>query len=370
MRRLAALALVLLLPSVARADWPERFGPVVVGDDVASVRVSLFSQLQLRGRTSSDEDFAFDLRVRRIRPILRGRFLDGRITSTLHLEVTPTAPELIDAWVDAEILPALRLRVGQMKAPFTRYFQRSLIELAVDWPLTVRWLGGERQLGLMAHGEDPASGFGYAAGVFGGQNRRSAFARELARVYGERLENPSSFTDPAPSDPLHPEVFARIDHRGEEGPFEHVASISAAWDTGPVARRDYALRVAPELELHAGPVGVHVIGYLGFVEIAGAVEPAVVGVHSEVAWRADRHLEMVLRYGRVHVLPALVRDATEQMHPETAPPHAHHELSLAANVLIVGRSLAWQTDASWLRAERPGDARDDLRVRTQLQLAF
>ena len=36
----------------------------------------------------------------------------------------------------------------------------------------------------------------------------------------------------------------------------------------------------------------------------------------------------------------------------------------------MGRSLAWQTDAAWLRDETADGARDQLRVRSQLQLAF
>ena len=39
-------------------------------------------------------------------------------------------------------------------------------------------------------------------------------------------------------------------------------------------------------------------------------------------------------------------------------------------VLVIGRSLAWQTDLGWLHDEAPGEAREGWRVRSQLQLAF
>jgi len=375
-RARAALALVamLWLPAGAAAQAPDRIGPFWIGDATARVRPSLFAQLQLEGQTRADADFEVRPRLRRIRPILRGSFLDGRITATLHLEVSPESPELIDAWIEGAILPALRLRVGQLKTPFTEYYQRSLTELAVDWPLTSRWFGGERQLGLMAHGADPGTGLSYAAGAFAGQNRRSAFARELPRLVGLEDANPSSLSDPAPTEPIHAELFARVGHAPpgwdprtradvEGGELRHSVALSVAWDTDPVPGRDFALRVAPEVTLKHAGVTVLAVGYLGWVD--GDEAPGAVGVLGEVAWRADRHLELTARYARVHVLPVVMHDAAN-----LDAPHASHEATVAVGVPILGRSLIWETDVAWLRAERSTGRRDDLRVRSQLQLAF
>lgn len=372
-----ALLAVLAIPSLASAQPPDRLGPVWIGDETARVRPSLFAQLQLDGSTRADADFEVRPRLRRLRPILRGAFFDGRITATLHLEVSPESPELIDAWIDGAILPALRLRIGQFKTPFTEYYQRSLTEMAVDWPLTSRWFGGERQLGLMAHGADPATGLSYAAGVFAGQNRRSAFARELPRLYGLEDQNPSSFTDPVATEPIHAELVARVGHASpgvntrsrmdlDGGDLRHSVALSAAWDTDPVRGRDFALRIAPEVMLKHGGLSLVAVGYVGWIEdAAGDLAPGAVGLLGELGWHADRHLELSLRYARVHVLPAVVDEARN-----LDPPHASHELAFAVGVPIVGRSLIWETDVAWLRGERTTDARDDLRVRSQLQLAF
>lgn len=383
---LLLLLAAALAPAAAAAQPPEQLGPFWLGDASARVRPSLFLQLEGSGRTAPDADMQWDLRIRRIRPILRASFLEDRITATLHLEVAPSAPELIDAWVGGRVIPELSIRAGQMKTPFTRYYQRQLIELAVDWPLTSRWLGGERQLGVMVHGAHSQSGLSYAVGGFSGQNRRNAFARELARVYGERLGNPSSFASPAPTDPIHPELIARVDHEGTTAGLRHTASLSAAWDSDPVARRDYALRVAPELDLELEGWRATMVGYAGWFEDAsGGVDLGVMGLLGELAWRAHRHVELVLRHARVHALPALLADArahAETMHAAldqadwesryggVGRRHAWHELALAVNVLIFGRSLAWQNDVTWLRVESSGGAQDDLRIRTQLQLAF
>jgi hypothetical protein len=392
-------SLALLVPRVARAQWPDRLGPFWVGNEDARVRPSLFLQLQGTGETIAGEDMAWALRLRRIRPILRGSFLHGRVTSTLHIEVSPDNPELIDAFIDGEALPALRIRVGQFKTPFTQYYQQSLIDLAVDWPMTSRWFGGERQLGVMAYGGDPHTGLGYAVGAFAGQNRRSAFARDLARVYGERLGNPSSFRSPAPTDDIHPELVVRLtqthpdahpetgtDTRG--GGLRHVAALSFAWDTAPVPRRDWAVRVAPELLLKWEHFSLNLVAYGALIEDReGALEPGAVGLLAELGWLAHRHVELVLRYGRVHLLPALLADARAHaaaMRPDdpasiedwssqyghVGDAYSQQELSLAVQVLVIGRSLAWQTDVAWLRSERAIGARDDLRLRTQIQLSF
>lgn len=377
--RWASLGLLtaLAVPSVAEAQVPERLGPFWIGDETARVRPSLFTQLQLGGSTRADSDFEVRPRVRRIRPILRGSFLGGRITATLHVELNPESPELIDAWVDGAILPALRLRVGQFKTPFTEYYQRSLTEQAVDWPLTSHWFGGERQLGAMAHGADPDTGLSYAAGAFAGQNRRATFARELPRLYDLPTENASSFSNPAATEPIHTEFMARVGHTTpgmnlrsrmdlDGGDLRHSVALSAAWDTGPVRGRDFALRLAPEVTLkHAGFTAI-AIGFLGWIEdAAGQLAPGAVGALGELAWRAHRHLEFTARYARIHVLTAVMADNRNH-----DPAHASHEFTFAVGVPIVGRSLIWETDVAWVRADRSAGARDDLRVRSQIQLAF
>ena len=364
---LAVCSLSLPLHVDAQAP-PERAEPVWIGDSDARVRLGL--AIQLQAQATASEDMTLDVRVRRVRPSVRASLFDGAVTAALQLEAVPASAELIDAWIEAVPLPWLRLRAGQMKTPFTLYFQRSLTELPVDWALTSHWFGGERQLGLMAHGREESSGFGYAAGVFGGQNQRASFAREIARLYGAPLESPSRLVDPAPLEPMHPELSARIAQQGD-GLFAHEVALSVAWDSGPRLQRDYALRVAPELRLAGSRWTAHAILFAGWLETPSrALELSNVGVFVELGWRAHRHLEVVARYARVHLLPYLVEDARQQRPDGVDVPHAQHELAIAFNGLIVGRSLAFQTDLAWLRRESARGAEDDLRLRVQLQVAF
>lgn len=413
-RTAAALALALLAgPSLSRADegqesgLPERLGPFTIEteDGAARLRPTLGAQLRLtvedRELGEGGRDTRVDLRFPRLRVGLRASFLDERVEVALQLNVWPEQLELIDAYLGATLLPELRLRAGQFKIPFTLYREQSFLDLATtDWPLTTRWFGSERQLGLMAHDmRRDASGFAYAIGVFGGQNRRAAHARELPRVYGEEPPNPSDLSDPsAPA--LHAELVGRVAHLASdvhpesnfdlsgEPELRHAAALSAAWDTDPVHRQDFLLRVAPEVMLKWSGLSLVAIGYLGLAEtLDGSVMLAAAGGFVELGWSAHRHLQLALRYARVHLLSDLRADARAYAASiEPADPAAHdawqaqyggvghvrarHELALGVTVPILGRSLAWQSDAGWLRTERDDGARDDVQVRTQLQLAF
>ncbi|HJL19742.1 MAG TPA: hypothetical protein RMH99_29030 [Sandaracinaceae bacterium LLY-WYZ-13_1] len=389
----------------ASAPWPDRIGPFQIGDDIARLRVSLFAQLQLRidDREQAAGERTTDARVlvRRIRPILRGAFLDGRIQSTLHLEVAPGSMELIDLYVDGTILPELHLRAGQFKVPFTQYWQQSLVNLStVDWPLTSRWFGGERQFGLMAHNQHRnPSGVQYALGLFAGENRRGAYARELPRLYGESHGNPSSLTDPRAPGDFHAEIIGRIGHFAADvhpetlydvsgGGFRHGVALSAAWDSGPEHRRDWALRVAPEVLLKWEGLSFTAVGYLGLVETMDrSMAPGGIGFITELGWQVHRHVQIGVRYARVSLFDDLVDDAAAyagsleptdpELHEDWASQYgdvghlrARHELSLAVHVPIIGRSLSLASDVSWMRSERDDGDRDDVRVRVQLQLAF
>ncbi|MDH5493383.1 MAG: hypothetical protein OEY14_15620, partial [Myxococcales bacterium] len=209
-------------PEPSAEPWPDRFQPLELGDEEARLRLSFIAQLQLsiENREAGDGQRQTDssARIRRIRTLLRGAFLDGRVQSTLHLEVAPGAAELIDLFVDVALTRGLRLRVGQFKIPLTQYWQQSLTQLGtLDWSITSRTFGGERQLGLMAHdGAGGGEGLRYALGLFAGENRRGALARELPRIYGESHGNASSLLAPRPAGALHAELVGRVGHFAAE----------------------------------------------------------------------------------------------------------------------------------------------------------
>ncbi len=388
------------------APWPDHVGPfeLATDGDAARLRVGLMAQLRLTvddRQTGSGRETGVDLSIARIRPNLRAVFLDGRIETVLQLNVSPGALELIDLFVDATIVPELRVRVGQFKTPFTLYRQQSFAEQALnDWPITTRWFGAERQLGVMAHDSRcEHGGFGYALGVFAGQNRRAGHARELPRVYGERPVNPSDLASPALGE-LHPELVGRIQHMASgahpETNFDasggdalrHAVALSAAWDVDPVYREDFLVRVAPELLLKWNGLGWTMIAYVGLSErLDGSVILASVGGFAELTWQPDRHLQLALRYARVQLADDLRGDARayaasiepadpieraawEAQYGSVGHVHARQELGLGVTVPVIGRGLAWQSDVSWLRAERTDGERDDVEVRTQVQLAF
>lgn len=189
-RNPSRVLLFLSLLAAAGGARAEGIAPLWLGNDQLKVRPSM--ALQLQGKAALDDEGAStDAFIRRTRLKLQTRALEGRVGSMIHVEVTPAKTELIDLFIDVRPARQLKIRVGQFKTPFTQYFQYSLTQLAVDWPITSKWYGGERQLGAMTSGELPF-GFGYASGVFAGDNRRAAFSKELAKLYGESTPNPSA----------------------------------------------------------------------------------------------------------------------------------------------------------------------------------
>jgi hypothetical protein len=53
--------------------------------------------------------------LRRVRPSLRLRALEGRLLAMVQLNTSPAALEILDAWAEYAITPTLRLRGGQSK---------------------------------------------------------------------------------------------------------------------------------------------------------------------------------------------------------------------------------------------------------------
>ncbi len=370
-----ALALAVFAPEVVYAQLPEGVPEVVVGDEESSLRIAGIAQLQLAASAPAGGDVEVTPRLRRVRPILHGRLLGGDFQARLHLEANPEAPELIDLWVDLAVMDGLRLRAGQLKVPFTDYWQRSLTEMAVDWPLSNRWFGGERQLGAMAYGQTQ-EGLQYAVGVFSGQNRRSSFARELPRLYGGSAPNPSSFIDGSAPDEMHAELVGRIAHHSEGvratetidragGGLRHAVALSFAWDSAPVRGRDFTFRVAPEATFKLEGFALTVVAYLGLAPtLTETYAPGAAGGLVELSYRVDTHLDLTARYARVAVFDALREDAG-------SPLTGQHELTLAAQAPILGRDLIVQLDLGWMRSERADEqARDSARARLQLQAAF
>lgn len=381
--------------------WPTDFGPFYLENDAGDrLQVSLISQLRveiLEGDAARDPQWG----APRIRPIFQGRVWDDRVRFALQLNTSPNSLELFDVWVEARFDGAA-LRLGQYKVPFTRYRDQSFATLPlVDWALTTRLFGSERQFGFMLHDGQRAPRFPWRVGVFTGVAARARHGIGTTWVYQVQPENPSDLRDPGDRGDIHPELVGRVgvqtpgikantstDFFG--GPLRYSANLSVAWDLRPVARRDFALRVAPELLLRLHGLSLAAVGYAGFFASAEEAQPAfwempsleagVLGALLEADYRVHWLVSVALRYALESRLDAINEDARrfpadpDQIDPRLPELAARHELGVGLNFYVVGHDLEVQLDFRWLRQRGAdggpldGETFDDYRARAQLQI--
>jgi hypothetical protein len=392
--------------------WPEKIGPFILQSDdgTSSLKFGLTVQMLVRmdsidkGRNQARIDRTW-LEMRRIRPTLRGSVLSKKLTYYLQLSTAPRSVEFLDWYLNYEIHPYAQLRLGQSKIPFTRYRIQSFKNLTLaDWAIPSVYYGAERQMGLTVHsGFEKPQIFDYALGVYAGANSRSSHAVALPKLFGESQANPSNLLDPGPRSEFHPEVVARFayNYRGIDvgtdtdwrgGPIRLSFGISGTYDFRGQRPYDLDLRLAPEFLLKAYGFSFAGLFWVAWVDTAdgGSVpNTAFLSGLVQTSYLIVKRVELSVRYAIVHITKAITSDARNRADKliagETDPIAVEkltekylnvgrhireHELSFGVNLYIIGRSLKWQNDVSWLRHEYKTATRDDVRFRSQLQLAF
>ena len=405
--------------------WPDKLEPIEYRspEEGAVLRFNLASQTLFRfdhveGGNGERRD-EYDIDFRRIRIAVQGAFFKDRLRTRLQVNAGVEAGEsveLLDAWLEAKIMPYMLLRAGQFITPFTYFRTLSFrIQQLPDWPITTRFFGAERQIGVMLHDGRPTdedesdNPLSYAIGVFTGQNARASHNVGITEVYGDTPANPSSFRDYQLPDELHPEVFVRLAHHTRDlydprqsmdleslsdvkkGKVRHTLALSAAVDAGPRETLDTSMRLAPEFVLKARGWTLIAIAYLAWYDPVRALSTrlAFYGSMTELAWRANRWWGLAARYAFVGYSRSVRNDARfyaqerlataedestraelGQQYAEAGLTRAQHEASLGLNVYLIEDNLKLQTDISSLHTYRSDADRNDWRVRTQLQVAF
>jgi hypothetical protein len=422
---IALFNLCLVSPSLAQStqaskaeqsakSWPERLGPFELSPS-SGTKLGLGFATQLRTTLTNEGDSKLggsardtheSVELRRVRVSLRASFLDERLKFFAQFSLASSSPEMVDIWGELAIRPALRLRVGQQKIPFTRHRGQSFTILPMpDWDIASVRFGAERQIGLQVHDNLRGGGhFNYSLGVFSGANARTAFARGVPEVYGEPMPSRSSFRSAPADTPIHPEIAGMFGFSSqgmdpaaptdpEGGAPRCFVGASGAWDLRPERGQDFAVRAAPEILLKAYHLSLDLIGYAGWFDPArGPASPGMLGLTSELTYRFRPALELSARYSRTDTSSSLRRDARQhaasliaaaaaddlarlqEQYSGAGKMRSQQEYALGFNVYIVGRSLAWQSDVAWLRTDwnraSPVQTADQIRARSQVQLAF
>jgi hypothetical protein len=273
---------------------------------------------------------------------------------------------LKDFFVERAMLPAVRLRVGQWKKPFSRQELISDFGLGlIDRNATGAWAGAGRDLGVALHNgyEKSPDGVEWALGVFNGTSERSSqklTCKDPADPATCTLSLPSN----VPTDFL-PELVARLGwNQGagdgikgyseldlEGGPLRVAVGASYRVRLNDLVGSD-ALEHAAELDALLKVHGFD-LQAAGFVQKKGLADPEVGGYGQAGLVAVPRRLAVVARFG---VTPA---DDSDK-----------HKLELVGGLDLFAAGHSYKLVLEGGNIHDTHSKIDDAFGRAQLQLVF
>jgi len=386
--------LLIWLPGIKAA-----IGPIQIynADSSSYLRFQFTGQFRtyLENNDSFDDnDRSYNTftKFRRIRLTLKGYLLKPELTYKLHLSTAPSSLELMDLYLNYKINPAVQIRYGQFKTPFTRYRIQSFQRLTfTDWAIVTKYFGSERQMGLAAHnGFEKPPRWGYVIGVFTGVNARASHGIGIAEIYQVDVSNPSDLTDPAPTGKYHPEVVGHVsfnsegidlqsDSDPEKGPLRYSFGLSSAYDFEPEKYLEFSLKAVAETLVKYRGISLAAVGYIGNTDLDkdSKKELAMSGGLVQTAYRLNKSYELSLRYALVDFKDVLLNSArnyiagvNEIEGSEVVLAYREEELTLGFNLYFAEHNLKIQNDVGWLRHIYDDDTIGDFVLRSQIQISF
>lgn len=363
---------------------------VPLGDD-GTLSLRLIGQVRVEGQQDADGG-DLDLKLHRIRPIVKARLADDAVRVALQLNTTPGSLEVLDVWMDGRLAEGWRLRAGQFKTPFTTYRARSFASMVLtDWALPTKAFGSERQLGVQLTGQ--ALSLDWAFGAFSGANQRKSHGTRLPVYYGQSVGNPSALVDPAArTSRVSPELFLHVGRYGEgldpaagrstgADAFATGVAVSAAFDTRAVQGDDLAARFALEGMVQGRGLGLSVVGYSSIANGADGLLPGLHGGLLEASVRVVEPVEVAARVSGTTTSAALRDDAQKWVVAQrlAAPDPStvgdaqswtsEAEVAVGTTVFLPA-GFQVQADVAGRRRVDEDGATDALLARAQVQFGF
>lgn len=355
-RAIAWTLALLLFPGVAAArepaaptTSPEQKGFVLrSADGRSSLRLLGLLQIQLAHDRTPDSPDKGALFVNRARVGLLGSVLRRDLRYTLVAELSGKSPRLMFLNVDYTFVPdRLSLRVGQFKRPFSRPFMTLASELSmIDRPSPVGpgVFGDNADIGVMLH-NGTTGRFEYAVGIFNGAG---------PNVVPDRL---------------HPLVAVRVAYNTvgstpySESDLEAGGprfSVAAAGLVDLDRDRDHESFTSGLVDVMFKARGLSLTSAL----YAGSRQAGsrwteqrfnALGHYTQMGYVISRRFEPVVRYS--FVLPE-------------GKSNDQHEVAGGLNVFFRGHAFKWQTFVSARFQHPDGRTTPDMRLQSQLSLAF
>lgn len=346
-------------------------GLEITGDNGA-YQLKLGIRNQLRAQLTRTEA-AGELEVAFLIPRLRLQFSGYAFGEAngykIEYDVSSSgSPSLKDAFYERTFSPALRLRVGQWKRPFSRQqlvsdFGSEFLERAI----TDRFAGAGRDLGLAVHNnyEKSPDGLEWAFGVFNSTGERGQQTLDC--------DDPTDVSTCVPSRPSNvpddfgPELVARVgwNYGGikgysegdlEGGPLR--VAVAASYQNN---LRDLDEDAAGDLQMEQAAEADFILKAYGY-DLSGAVY-----------WVKDGVGDALLGFyaqGGAFVVPETVQLAARfATHELDADDGSRRELLGAINWYFSGHAFKWMLDGGILQTV-DDETETDVQVRTQLQFVF
>lgn len=324
-----------------------------------------FAYQELKG---APDEYAFSIPL--ARAVLKGNLFSPAFKYVFIVDVGKGAVQLAYYFADYTFAPALTLRAGQQRRPFSRLAINSPeLSQFVTPNATIRTFGDAIDLGIMLHNGHPTQGFEYAVGVFNGTGYKSNFTGDVTvdPATGKGTVQNGAFSNIPKR--MRPELLARVgfNHGGidayTESDFEgggfRAALAAASYVT---FNSDHANKSA----ICATSDGV--VKYHGFSSNAAVYicsrqagttfrdrEYEAVGGSFEAGYMVTPRFEPVARYTVID--PKHVNNDT-------------HMLTAGLNTYFYGHALKWQNDLGLLVLPRPTQTTTSYLIESQLQFVF
>jgi len=394
---MVALAITMTTGCPARAGAPAESAGLpkltLYKDDRGNeIRFLLGAQLQMEFKSkdmgsSADNLNTTVMRLRSARPFVTGTMLDGRLARKLQLNVVPGTLELLDLKFDYKFKPDGQLRYGVFKMPFTHYRMASKLRLQqIDWAVTSRYFGGERQWGFALHnGYENPPRWGYVVAVGTGENSRASHGKGIALAYDRALPNPSDLAGEGGGAEFHPEIFGNLSFNSpgidissetdrQRSGLRYSFALSGAWDMDPEYTIDFSYRAAPEILLKYRGWCVTGVGYAGWSEMGDGRSDrlAMRGGVLHLAYRWCDRYEVAVRYAAVAMTEGLKQDVRSWSLREGSDVSDYvwdlkEDYAIVFNIYFIEHQLKLQNGVQLLT---PRVGRTDILATSQFQLWF
>jgi EmrB/QacA subfamily drug resistance transporter len=347
-RQIVGALAIISCPSIAAAQEPDRGFVLRSPDGANSLRILGLFQPQFEHTWTDGSPSKQAFFINRARVGLLGTAFTKDLHYMFVAEFGGGDPRLLFLNIDYTLVPDwLTVRVGQFKRPFSRPFVAFASQLSmIDRPLTVgpSVFGDNADIGVMLHNETSGS-FEYVVGVFNGTGANvlpnQVHPLVAARVgYNTRGLDPYSESDLEGGAPRFGIAAAGLFDFGAGA--DNQAFASGLVD---VSFKAYGLSLASALY-----VGSRQDGLRWSDQRASSI-----GHYTQLGYVIANRFEPVVRY-------AFLRPDREG--------NDQHDVAGGLNVFVHGHAFKWQTFVSvrpW--ADDEGDT-PDVRLQSQLTLAF